>query len=449
MNHFESLKLEKPNLSRIDIGKAMKKSMALQQKEGKSIAYQMSEPNYLYWDKIKHLEPPKGFSALEVWFVTKQVRRMSSRPTFIKAENEKPFNFLKLVCTDELLHRIDLETGGSIFAPYQLLSDQKKQKFLTRGIIEEAIASSQLEGANTTRKAAKDMIIQKREPRNRSERMIINNYKAMQVIEQDYKKKQMSIDLMFELHRILTDQDSEIPSGDRGRFRTDKDQIVVHSQSKRKIVHTPPKEAFLKKEISRFVQYANDEGGERFVHPIIKAIFLHFWIGYLHPFTDGNGRFARAIFYWYLLKHRYWTMIYLPISTVIKKSPEQYSMAYVYAEQDDLDITYFYDYHLKKIIQALDEFHSYVNRKVAENKEIDSLISKESNLNDRQKQSIHYLMSEGEGSFTTVSSYMSVYGISRLTASKDLHKLGELGYLQSRRSGKYIRYYLTHKLSNS
>lgn len=323
-----------------------------------------------------------------------------------------------------------------MFAPYQMLSEQNKQKFLTRGIIEEAIASSQLEGANTTRKVAKNMILQKREPRNQAERMIINNYKTMQMIEQDWKHRKMSLELLLEIHQTLSDKDDNIVVGDRGRLRTD-------------IVHTPPKEAFLKKEITRLIDYANDEGGNVFIHPIIKAIFLHFWIGYLHPFTDGNGRLARALFYWYLLRQGYWTMMYLPISTVIKKSREQYSMSYIYAEQDDFDITYFYDYHLKKIIQALDEFHVYVNKKVSENRLIDQIVSKESNLNERQKNTLHYLLSEGDGAFSTAMTYMTLYNVSRLTAYNDLHKLMKLGYVVPRRSGKEQHYFITEKIKRS
>ena len=105
-----------------------------------------------------------------------------------------------------------------------------------------------------------------------------------------------------------------------------------------------------------------------FVHPLIKAILLHFWLGYLHPFTDGNGRFARTIFYWYLLRHKYWAVSYLPVSRVIRNAPAQYRDAYVYSEQDDRDATYFVDYNLHKIMQAKREFEDYALRKQAENR---------------------------------------------------------------------------------
>ncbi len=116
--------------------------------------------------------------------------------------------------------------------------------------------------------------------------------------------------------------------------------------------------------MEKLIQFSNDEPeNATFIHPVIKAIIIHFWIGYLHPFTDGNGRLARLLFYWYLIKEGYWAFVYLPISKAIKLSPKQYSMAYIYSEQDDNDMTYFIDYNIKKIKLAVREFKKYLEKK--------------------------------------------------------------------------------------
>ena len=189
----------------------------------------------------------------------------------------------------------------------------------------------------------KKMILENRPPKNKSEQMIVNNYKTMKTLEEDFKDKPLSEELLFEMHRLITKQTLE--SEKHGAYRTDADNIVIADINK--IYHIPPKIGFVKAQIKELIKFANDENDSTFTHPIIKAIFLHFWIGYLHPFYDGNGRLARTIFYWYLLRKGYWAILYIPISLVIKKSPSQYGEAYTYTEQDDLDLTYFYSYHMR------------------------------------------------------------------------------------------------------
>ena len=403
-------------------------------------------PKYLHWDQVRHKEFGSDLTKEEYWFLLKQIRKISSTKTSIKAEDGSNFNWFRIPYTDEYLHKIDMQSGGQMFSTYSTIAELNKQKFVSRGVLEEAIASSQLEGAHTTRKVAKKMLLEKREPRNESERMIVNNYRAIEAINEDFKDRKLNKEMLFELHRMLT-EGTELPENERGRFRSDTDNIVVTGVfgSEEVITHIAPKQEFVEREIERLFDYANDMEANKFVHPVIKAIFIHFWIGYLHPFVDGNGRLARTLFYWYLLKNDYWSFIYLPISTVIKKSPTQYARAYIYSEQDDYDITYFYDYHMRKIIQALEEFNGYVESQLEENKKINSLLKNHLGLNDRHKHLIHYLLAD-EGVYTTVTSHSTINGVVRQTAQRDLRNLVERGFLKKERVGKYVHYLPTSEL---
>jgi len=404
----------------------------------------VNEPKYLYWDKVKYKTAPEGLAPEEFWFLVRQTRNWKAQQTPIKAESGESFIWTRLGTTDEFLHEIDMNTGGQIFAPYEAISERSKEMYVSRGILEEAIASSQLEGAHTTRRAAKKMIIEERLPRNKSEMMILNNYKTMRILEEDYKDKKLSEELLLELHALITNE--TVPEEEQFRYRKDSDDIVVGDELN--IAHIPPKEVFVKKEIKRLIKYANDEGldSASFAHPVIKAIFIHFWIGYLHPFTDGNGRIARALFYWYLLRKGYWTMMYLPISSIIKKSRTQYSMAYIYSEQDNYDLTYFYDYNMRKIMQSIEEFINHLKKTLHENKLIERSLNQDTQINDRQKQLIHFLISSKKGASTTTKAHATINQIGRITAAKDLKALKEIGYLKTQKEGSYVHYFATDKL---
>lgn len=436
--------LKKPDLKHVDRKKILS-VLETDLDKYRKLYEKSNEPKYVYWDKFQYMAQDTYLNSEELWYLVSQFRSISSIETSIKAEGGSFFRWLRLPSTEEQLHTIDMLSGGQLLPYPNIISQSTQQTFINRGILEEAIASSQLEGAHTTRAAARKMIIEKREPRNTSERMILNNYQTMNMLEEDYKNKDLSLDLLYEIHRMLTKE--TIDELEQNRLRKNKDAIIVRGQigSTEYTSHVPPKESFIKAEIERLIKYANDQTGEKFTHPIIKAIFLHFWVGYLHPFTDGNGRLARALFYWYLLKKGYWTFMFLPISTVIKKVPSQYALAYIYSEQDNFDITYFYDFHLRKILQAIEEFRLYINDKIKENKEIDKIISNTVVLNERQKQLIHYLVSD-QNSSTTVTSHATINNISRQTAAKDLKQMESFNLFISKKEGKYIRYSSSEEL---
>jgi Fic family protein len=399
----------------------------------------MNEPVYLYWDKVKYKKIPKSFNHEEFWQLLKFIRRTHQLTSPIRDESGSFFAWNKSQKFESLLHKFDFRTGGSLFGFVRDFEEIERGQFITRGIMEEAIASSQLEGANTTRRVAKQMLREKRTPRNESEWMILNNYSAMKEIEETYKTQDLTFDMLIELHSLLTK--NTIPETDIGRLRKDDDNIIVETNGV--IYHVPPKINFVKNELKRLFDFANDRSDESFVHPMIKAIIIHFWIGYLHPFVDGNGRMARALFYWYLLREEYWAISYLPISLRIKSAFAQYRKAYAYAEQDDNDLTYFIDFNLRKIEAALEETERYYLRKKNQNVKMSSK-ARGLNLNDRQIRLLQYLNGKRDA-YTTPTIHSSIYGVTKPTAISDLSTLVKSEFLSKTKKGRKTYYYLTDK----
>ncbi|MCK5044867.1 Fic family protein [Candidatus Parcubacteria bacterium] len=441
-----NFRLQKPNLNKIKKDDISKVFVSGGKTEIRSFINLVSESEYLYWDKIQYKEPsPKNVQKEILWYLIKFLREQKSIKTPIKDENKKKFTWSKLDYFEEFLHKVDMNTGGELFVGSSDLDKVNKQKLITRGIIEEAIASSQLEGASTSRMAAKKMLREGRNPINKSEQMIVNNYISMKAVEEGYKDREMSMDLFLELHGLII-KDTLDDQGEKPRLRQKDELICVSDKINGMIYHKAPKMEFVKKELKKMVDFANDDLDTGiFIHPVIKAIMLHFWIGYLHPFTDGNGRLARLLFYWYLIKKGYWAFIYLPISKVIKKSPNQYTMAYVYSEQDDNDLTYFINYNFGKIKLALKDFIEYVESQAKNNLRMKGKSEERYNFNMRQVQLLQYLYGDPDGR-TNLKAHMSINRVSNKTAIGDLKGLLKKGFLTSKKQGKYVYYYAADKI---
>lgn len=439
-------KLKKPRIEKnaweVELPKVFS---AKNREEILDFARKMSESEYLYWDAVRYKEPfPEGISREGMWIVIKFLRDSKKIKTPIRNTAGAFFVWYKVDYLEKFFHEIDMNTGGELFVEKSGVDKGNKQRLITRGIMEEAIASSQLEGAATSRQTAKKMLREGRKPKNKSEQMIVNSYLSMKKIEEDYKDKDMTLELLIEMHGLIT-KDTVDSEGERPRMRKKDEPVVVSDDSSGMIYHEAPNVDFVKKELQKLIKFANEEEDGFFVHPVIKAIMLHFWIGYLHPFTDGNGRLARLLFYWYLLKKGYWAFAYLPISKVIKKSPQQYIMAYVYSEQDDNDLTYFINYNIRKIKLAVTEFREYLNKKSRENLQMKAICEDKYNLNMRQVQMLQYLFGDPE-SRTTLSAHMNVNQVSKMTASNDLKDLVKKEFIKPIKKGRNVFYHGTDKI---
>ncbi len=404
-----------------------------------------NEPEYRYWDSLKHKKPlPVGFSREQAWYAVKLSRLFERRKSEIHSEDGHMFSWTKLSIFERFCNEFDLHTGGELMTSVGDLKTDEKKRLISKGLMDEAIASAQLEGADTTRAYAQKMLREKIKPRNESDQMILNSHKAMLQVESDYKNKQLSLNLLMEMHSLLTektlDSEKEVP-----RLREKGEEMYILDRIEGVIYHKAPDMKFVAKELDRLVRFANNEDGE-FLHPVIKASMLHFWMGYLHPFTDGNGRLARLLFYWCLLRHGYWAFSYLPIAAKIKQGGKKsYTMSYVYSEQDDFDLTYFISYLLRKCIETHQDFQKYVADMRKSNSEVARIARTKHGLNERQIQLIKYLAANEDNS-TTIASYISVSGMSRATAINDLNDLFKKGLIKKNKVGRTVYFYGTEQI---
>lgn len=375
---------------------------------------------YYYWDKIKYLPMPENMTPEDIWTIAK-IRRTST--AFKLQFADYKFTWFSNAWIQHKLHLFDLNIGGNLESR-SLIPKDDKNRYLISSIMEEAIASSQIEGAVTTRKQAKEMLRKNKAPKNKSEQMIVNNYLTIQKII-EIKHEHLTKSKLFDIHRLVTNNtlsDKE----DEGRFRRTDDVNVVDVING-EIVHHPPSCDSLDRLIEDLCVFFNEDSEESFIHPIIKGCIIHFMIGFIHPFADGNGRTARALFYWYLLKKGYWLTEYLSISKLILKSKSQYSKAFMYTETDDNDLTYFIRYKLKTMDLAYKSLREYIQRKIEEKKHITEFIRIDG-INERQALMLKWYYEEPL-LMLTVKEIETRMAVANQTARTDLQQLSDYGFL--------------------
>lgn len=391
---------------------------------------------YRHWDTFRHLRPPEGVSIELMWAAVKLARGALLTNTPLRDVRGKPFRYGLPPIALELLHRVDRDASGIIGAPEQVTNAQTQATYLLKSIVEEAITSSQLEGASTTRRVAKDMLLSGREPQDRSERMIANNYLALQYVRR-HQLEPISVERVLELQSILVDGTISAEDG-AGRFRRDDESIVVQDEVGN-ILHRPPPEAELQSRLETLCAFANGAETQEFLHPVIRAILVHFGLAYDHPFVDGNGRTARALFYWVMAREGFWLCEYVSISRILKKARAQYARAFLYTETDDNDATYFILYQLKVLTRAIGDLHLYLDRKATEMREVDDLLRHShrlrAELNTRQLDLLTHALKYPHGEYT-IESHRRAHEIAYATARSDLFELSSRELLEKRKRGR-------------
>ena len=386
---------------------------------------------YLHWDKLRHLPAPEGFSPEQWWLGIKMARRKNYKPLPLTDKRGLPFCYCLPAIVQKELHWLDRHASGSLQAEEAITDPQTRNTYLIRSLIEEAINSSQLEGASTTQNVAKEMIRQERAPRNKSEQMIFNNYQAMRFIR-ECKSDPLTPSLVFELQRILT-RDTLDDASQAGRFRRADENIRVVDNASHVVLHEPPPAHELPARMQTLCDFANAESLQSappdvFLHPVVRSIALHFMLSYDHPFCDGNGRTARALFYWAMARQGYWLTEFISISRVIKKSPAQYGRAYLHSETDDNDATYFLIHQLEVIHHAITALHEFLRNKVRDINEAEQMLTQNARLKDRlnfrQLALLRHALKHPRFGYV-IEEHQRSHGISYDVARKDLLFMAE------------------------
>ena len=388
--------------------------------------------HYEYWDKAKYKALPPGFTPEDLWRFVVADRRTK----IVQVWPKYHVHFSLTGMMQQQCHQYDMNFGGS-WGAGSLIQDEHRERYLVSSLMEEAISSSQMEGAATTRRVAKDMLRRHATPRDRSQQMIVNNYQTIRFIV-EHKQEPLTMEMLLHIHHLMTDRTMERPE-DAGQFRKN-DDVVVENAITHDIVHRPPSYRDIPQFVDDLCSFFNASQPPTFIHPIIRGIVIHFMLAYMHPFVDGNGRTSRALFYWYMLREGYWLTEYLSISRIIYRSKNSYEKAFLCSEADGMDIGYFIAYHLRVLGLAFRDLQSYLQRKIEEREAAAAYLSIPG-LNERQAEMIK-MYADNPNAMYTVREFQARFQVTPTTVKSDLEQLMKMGIVRQIPLNKVKRGYV-------
>lgn len=381
---------------------------------------------YLHWEELRQKAKPEGISHEIWWAALKLARTARLHPTTLLDRENRPFKLNTPDGLVEMLHLLD--RGGRETD----ISPEEFGRFCASARLEEAIASARLAGATTSYEVAKEMLRTGQRPRERSEQMILNQHLALQRVR-NLQDRELSPEIIFELHRCITDGTLDKPEA-AGRLRRDGERSPI-IDARGTVLHEPPPAGELPRRMELMCAFANGRPPDFFLHPIIRAIVLHFWLAYDRPFGDGNGRTARTLFRWAVLRQNYPRLECISISDVLLQAPARYARVFLHTETDDNDLTYFV-LHQAEVIRAAERaLHDRVMRKTNELQEAKKKLRGLAELNPRQQALIAHALRKPDTRYV-IAGHQSSHGVTHQTARDDLFDLTQRELLVVGKEGR-------------
>lgn len=398
-----------------------------------------SKGRYLPYDELR-FRVPKPLSPALAWEVVKLSRQQQY--TYLLPLGDQG-QLCPFVLTPTLQKAISFTDRNTTSAAVEWMTskigEEQHMKYLLNDLVEdEAISSSQLEGAATTTLVAKDMLKRQRKARTADEKMILGNF-AMMRFAWENRGQPLSLDLITELHCVGV-EGIEDENYTPGVFRQTDDVAVVGQDGE--VVHQPPSAEGINARLERLCDWINtchdNANTQEYVHPLVKAMALHFAIGFEHPFRDGNGRVARALFYWFMFKSDFAAFRYISISVLLKNAAVKYGKSYLYTETDQMDLTYFFDYQGSVVLKAIEQFTEAYKKSLHDLESFNRLLWESGlvgKMSDKQKTVFHVARSKLHANFTA-SNVKENLKCSYNTANDVLKGLVELNLFSKEKQGK-------------
>jgi Fic family protein len=388
-------------------------------------AYEKLVPNdpYLHWDDLELKPELNGISREAWWAALKLARSSQLRSIPLRDRNGGSFMFCVPGGLSELLHQLDHDRVEAIVSP------ELSERAVANAFREEAIASAALAGVTEPDDNTREMLRTGGEPRDEGEQAVVNLHRALEMIRVRCEEPLTPRGIVA-LNKLIIEKKEGIPSGARHTAEGFAVEELTHAGE------SQPRSAEGRAQcLEVMCAFANGQTPGFFVHPLIRAVILHFWMLHARPFRGGNGRTARVLFLWAILHQDYPLFAFVAISPVLLRAPAHYARAVQQVETDDNDLTYFILHQAEAIREALETLHARVARQTSELREAGTKLRGFAALNPRQQAVMAHALRTPDARYL-IAGHQNSHGVTHQTARDDLFDLARRELLTEGKAGR-------------
>jgi len=390
---------------------------------------------YLSRAELEHQAYPSQLTLREWWLALK-IQRLAGRREIALADRDgRPFSLASGDFFAALLHDLDRDVAGTGEGPEILTHRNTRDYFAARASAEEAMASCRLDGLVFEPAVGEELLRTSRRPADDAERTLLNTQRGLGFVRQS-RALPLTLALLSDLHQRLTSETLPRPDAG-GRLRRADEPVTLEPGPER---HEPPPAASLPARLKALLALANGRAPSYFIHPLVRAAVVQFWVLHDQPFPAANGRLARALFLWVVLRAGYPIFDYLAPSRALAAAPGAWARAFGQVLADDNDLNYFVAHQLAAVERARRHFRDEARRHAGATRAAAELLSAQPDLNHRQHALVAQALAE-PGRRHTLRAHARAHGLSRQSARNDFTALVRAGLFEETKAGKTLAFF--------
>lgn len=369
------------------------------------------EDTYLHWHDLQQKQMPvQGINHKQWWQLLKAKRRARIQRLPFTVNNDTFY----WVLDDDLLKQLtEVERALSIYLPQKFLRRLSADNFIV-----ETVASVQLSNDAVNEQQAHGVLRTGRPIGGDMEKLLESHYYALS----EQLPEKLTPESVLSLQQQLMADDSV-------SWRTQNDLLKHEDQA----LYVAPPVSEIQPALQQLCDFANQHNHQQYMPPLLKAIILHYLLAVIRPFHQGNGRLARALFYWQCLKAGYQFMEVVSLSKALLADKELYYQAFLLAQTDSNDITYF-------LMQQLGAIATAIGDTCHELEQLSTITQQHPvELNPRQQHILAEMRQRPSHQYR-LARYKKRMQITYETSRTDLMKLAKKGYAKKVKVGKAFVY---------